>query len=280
MQMRPLFAAGVIGVALGALSATRARLSAPSPAPSAPAIPAPRSSLSPAAVPIGAPITPEVTTLTGDESFRLLVFPVPLAGARLRVIDLDMTGALERVLTETHASLVINGGFFDPAERPEGLVISAGATLSPRSDTLGGGVLAVSGGRATLAPAEGFVPAPGADFAIQARPRLVVDGKSGVARDDGRAAERTAICVREEGRAIEVIIARGEVEGRGPTLALLADMLVSRGCEAALNLDGGPSTGVAWREGSDVRALAPRGRVRHAIAIWAPTTASDPAERW
>ena len=183
-----------------------------------------------------------------------------------------MTSDLARVLAESGASLVVNGGFFDPAQRAEGLVISAGAVLSPRSDTLGGGVISVVNGRATLAAAEGFVAAAGTDFAMQARPRLVVDGKSGIARDDGRAAERTAICVREEGRAIEVIVARGEASGRGPTLALLADMLVSRGCEGALNLDGGPSAGVAWREGEEVRSLAPRGPLRHAVAVWVATT--------
>jgi hypothetical protein len=67
-----------------------------------------------------------------------------------------------------------------------------------------------------------------------------------------------------------VVVARGEAPGRGPTLALLADMLVSRGCEGALNLDGGPSTGIAWRQDGGVQVLAPRGALRHAIAIWAP----------
>jgi len=277
MQTRPLFAVGILTAALGVLLTLRAVSSAPSPALAAPSPPAPQAALQPTATVTtssiaGAEVTPEITTLTGDDAFRLLVFDVPLAGAQLRVRDVGMSRDLAHVLAESGASLVVNGGFFDPAERPEGLVISAGATLSPRSDTLGGGVVALVDGRASLAAAEGFVAAPRTDFAIQARPRLVVDGKSGIARDDGRAAERTAICVREQGRALEVIVARGEAPGRGPTLALLADMLVSRGCEGALNLDGGPSTGVAWREHGEVRGLAPRGPVRHAIAVWVATS--------
>ncbi len=220
----------------------------------------------------GAAITPEVTTLPDDDGFRLLVFAVRVAGARLRVLDLGMTRDLSRALEETSASLVVNGGFFDPAQRPEGLVISAGATLSARSDTLGGGVLAITGGRGALAAAEGFVAPPEAYFAIQARPRLVVDGASGIAKDDGRAAERTALCLRDEGRTLEVVVARGDAAGRGPTLALLADMLVRRGCSGALNLDGGPSTGVAWREDGKPHALSPRGPLRHAIAVWVPAT--------
>jgi len=217
----------------------------------------------------GAEIAPEETTLEDDNTFRLLVFPVLLAGARFRVIDLGMTRDLERVMRETGASLVVNGGFFDPTQRPEGLVISEGQILSPRSDTLGGGIVVVAGGRATLAPAEGLAPPGGADFAIQARPRLVVDGGSAIKHDDGRAAERTALCLREQGRELEVVVARGEAAGKGPTLALLADMLASRGCEGALNLDGGPSTGVAWRQKGEVKVLPPRGPLRHAVAVWA-----------
>jgi hypothetical protein len=218
----------------------------------------------------GAAITPEETSVADDDAFRLLVFPVRLAGARFDVIDVGMKTDLDRVLADTGASLVVNGGFFDEAERPEGLVVVAGETISPRSDTLGGGVIAVTGGRASLAKAEAYSLAPGTDFAIQARPRLVVDGESVIVKDNGQIAERTALCARDGGRELEVIVARGEHPGRGPTLALLADMLVSRGCTSALNLDGGPSTGAAWRDASGTHTLAPRGSIRHAIAIWAP----------
>lgn len=252
----------------------------PAPAPSASAaLPAASDAGMPAAGMPGMPaaeVTPEETRLEDDESFRLLVFPVPLDGARFRVVDLGMKRDLDRVLAETSASIVINGGFFDLREQPEGLVVSEGVRLSPLSDTLGGGVIRVAGDRASLAAAKGFTVAPGTDFAIQARPRLVVDGASVIAKDDGRAAERTALCLREQGRTLEVIVARGEVAGRGPTLALLADMLVSRGCLDALNLDGGPSTGVAWRAAGEAHSLAPRGPVRHAIAIWAPS--DEPSE--
>jgi uncharacterized protein YigE (DUF2233 family) len=269
-----LAAAGAIG---GLLVLRRSPEPRPGESPSSSAVlPAPADAAGPPAsagttLAAGAEISPELTTIADDDAFRLLVFPVRVAGARFRVVDLGMKRDLERVLAETGASLVINGGFFDPAERPEGLVISGGVILSPRSDSLGGGIVTVAEQRVTLAPTEGFVAPPGTDFAIQARPRLVVDGGRVIVRDDGRAAERTALCLREQGRTLEVVVARGEGAGRGPTLALLADMLVSRGCEGALNLDGGPSTGVAWKQNGEVRALAPRGPLRHAIAIWAPS---------
>jgi uncharacterized protein YigE (DUF2233 family) len=243
---------------------------APAPPVTASARPAPSSSAAPGAATEGAEIAPEETRVADDDSFKLLVFPVPLAGARFDVVDLPMARDLDRVLAEKRASLVVNAGFFDPAQAPEGLVIAGGAVRSPLSATLGGGVIHVSGGRAALAAAEGFAAPPGTTFAIQARPRLVVDGKSNIVKDDGREAERTALCVRDGGRTIEVVVARGDAAGRGPTLALLADMLVSRGCSAALNLDGGPSTGVAWRQGETAHARLPRGTIRQAIVIHMP----------
>jgi uncharacterized protein YigE (DUF2233 family) len=239
---------------------------APAPAPSARATPPAASSAAP---PAGAPIAPEITTVQGDDAFRLHVFTIPLGGARLAILDVGMGRDLAGARARAGASLVVNAGFFDAAEKPEGLVIAEGRTLASLSAALGGGVLAVAGERAALFPAEGYAPAPGVTFALQARPRLVVAGKRAIGRDDGKSAERTALCVRDEGRTLEVVVARGEAPGAGPTLALLADMLESRGCGEALNLDGGPSTGVAWREAEGARDLPPRGPVRQAIAVWA-----------
>jgi Phosphodiester glycosidase len=216
----------------------------------------------------GAAIEPETTTVGGDDSFQLLVFPLRVDVARFRIEDLGMTRELEGVLVDREASLVVNAGFFDPNERPEGLVVSGGVVLSTLSDKLGGGVVTVTRSTASLAAAEGFLPAADAELAIQAKPRLVVSGASNLKRDDGRKAERTALCLRDQGRTLEVIVARGDVPGRGPSLTMLADMLVSRGCEGALNLDGGPSTGVAWKGGDERHVLPPRGRVRHAIVAW------------
>jgi hypothetical protein len=233
--------------------------------PPIPAVPMPGD---PAAPPVaGAPVTPESSTIEGDASFLVRVWPVRLDGARLRVFDMDMSNDLDRVLAQSGASIVLNGGFFDKARRLEGLVVSGGAMLSPKSESLGGGIMTVAGGRGMLLAAADFV-GPSADFAVQARPRLVVNGASVIVKDDGHAAERTAWCLRKGGRWLEVVIARGDVPGAGPTLGMLADVLVSRGCEDALNLDGGPSTGVAWREEGGVRAMIPRGPIRHAIAIW------------
>ncbi len=90
-------------------------------------------------------------------------------------------------------------------------------------------------------------------------------GAPNVRRDDGHRAERTALCVHGEGRALDVVVARSP-EG-GPSLFALASYLATSGCEEAPNLDGGPSTGVAFREGDAVNEERPRGPIRHAIVV-------------
>jgi hypothetical protein len=67
-----------------------------------------------------------------------------------------------------------------------------------------------------------------------------------------------------------VIVSSDSSEASGPSLFALGRFLARRGCENALNLDGGPSTGVAWRErgdGGGITQLAPRRPIRHAVVF-------------
>ncbi|MDF2692740.1 MAG: hypothetical protein K0S65_1123 [Labilithrix sp.] len=203
--------------------------------------------------------------------YSVRVWSFPIERWALRIEDAGMTTALDKVLERTGAELVVNGGFFDSEGNPVGLAVSNGAVLSRLSKSLSGGVLAADDARAELFAAESFVASDGGafPFAVQCRPRLVVDGTANVKRDDEKRAERTALCLRDAGRTVDVVIVRGSDDGEspGPSLFALARHLADAGCESALNLDGGPSTGVAWREGSEVKLLAPRGPIRHVIAF-------------
>ena len=250
-----------VALALGAiiLGAFLAKRGAPAPAP------APISQ--PAAPEQARAITPEITSAE-DEDVELQVFSFRVAEARFEVVDLGMGRDLQGALARNHASLAINGGYFAPSTEAEGLVFAGGETLSPFSPSLGGGVLVIRGGRAAILDATGFSPPRDAELAIQAKPRLVVGSAVNVRSDDGRKAERTALCVRDEGRTLEAITAYGKGPSPGgPTLTLLAEMLASRGCEEALNLDGGPSTGAAWQGAERVEARPPRAAIRHAITV-------------
>jgi hypothetical protein len=147
--------------------------------------------------------------------------------------------------------------------------MSNGIRLSSLAKKMSGGVLTVAGDgkKAELFETETFDPPEMLKFAVQCRPRLVVKGEPNVKSDDGQRSERTALCLRDGGKTIEALIVRGG-EG-GPSLFALGKWLASKGCEDALNLDGGPSTGAAWREdgSGEKKLLAPRGPIRHAIVF-------------
>jgi len=197
----------------------------------------------------------------------------------MRIEDANMTMSLDTLLKKTESDLVVNAGFFDPDGKPVGLAMSDGAIVSRLKSNLSGGILTTDGLRARLSPTEGFSLVDGGGgsenvkFAVQCRPRLVVDREANVKSDDGKRAERTALCIREEGARVDVIVALRSDDGEspGPSLFALAKHLTEvMSCDAALNLDGGPSTGVAWRspgEGDNVHLLPPRGPVRLAIAF-------------
>jgi uncharacterized protein YigE (DUF2233 family) len=194
------------------------------------------------------------------------VFSFALDDVRLTIEDLNGR-SLESLRVERGASLVINAGFFDPDFAPEGLSVSEGRELSPLVPSLSGGVLTIDRHRARLFEAETFVRGPSPiEFAVQCRPRLVVDGRNNIASDNGVRAARTALCIRDDHRTLDVVIATALPE-LGVTLYELGAALVAHGCSDALNLDGGPSTGAAWRDVDGSQYVRPRGPVRQAILI-------------
>lgn len=157
--------------------------------------------------------------------------------------------------------LAVNAGFFNPDFAPTGLVVSEHSHLAPPTFAGGSGALVIAAGRARLVSREaldGGTAWAGASLALQCNPRLIeVDGTVGVYRDDGRRFARTAACIRDRGRTLD-LIATWQVDDplRGPSLFEFAHRLGGPGpsgegsCEAALNLDGGPSTGLFARAGT------------------------------
>lgn len=175
------------------------------------------------------------------------------------------------------AVAAVNGGFFDEHVVPLGLRIAGGDQRFPLRPKADWGVLVLSGhrarivhtreyaatlgpsppaaGRATAAKAAVAPGAPAAapplattptskasapravsvDGAIQVGPRLVVEGKALKLRT--QAARRTAVALDREGRTLTLVLADAPVEANE-----LAARLAEIGFDAALFLDGGPST--------------------------------------
>jgi uncharacterized protein YigE (DUF2233 family) len=184
----------------------------------------------------------------------------------LTIEDIHMSSKLDEVLARTGATLAVNGGFFDPNGNPIGLAVSEGKVLSQFSPGMSGGVLWIRDGVAHLTATEDYRTGV-VDFAVQCRPRLVVGSGVNIRSDDGHRAPRTAICIRSSGRSLEFDVASGDGDDPGPTLRELAAELVDLGCEEALNLDGGPSTGWASRGDSGLSFDPPRSPVRHAVVV-------------
>jgi uncharacterized protein YigE (DUF2233 family) len=219
-------------------------------------------------VPLAVGGAPSAGGLAEDAfDFDVKTWSRPLDAYEVTIEDVGMSTALDTVLEKTGGDLVVNGGFFDKEGKALGLAMSNGLRLSSLAKKMSGGVLTVAGDgtKAELFETESFDPPEMLKFAVQCRPRLVVKGEANVKSDDGHRSERTALCLRDGGKTIDTFLVRGG-EG-GPSLFSLGKWLATKGCEEALNLDGGPSTGAAWIENGEKKMLAPRGAIRHAIVF-------------
>ncbi len=195
---------------------------------------------------------------------------VDLGRTQLAVVA-KVGGATLPELAPAAALVTVNGGYFDEEFRPIGWLRDASKEHRKRGKPKRGGVLALKGERAFVGTLGALPYAP--EMALWSFPLLVNAGASGMRGDDGREAARTVACIRE--KKLVFILITTEPHS-GPTLFKLADRLVLSaakggvGCTAALNLDGGPSTGVVFGE-----ALAawkkydhlPMGKIAHGLAV-------------
>ena len=187
--------------------------------------------------------------------------------ARLR-IQLAKGGAQLADLLSPGALAVVNGGYFEADFRPTTWVVDESIELAPQSPTNKGGVLALGSAGMYLGPVAGlgFKPV----LAVQSFPLIVeAEGKSGIYRDDGRRAARTVACL--VGDALHFIVISAP-RGDGPTLFETAQLLreprpAGFGCRRALNLDGGPSSGVWFSPEVRAKQRPPFAKVAYAIAI-------------
>jgi hypothetical protein len=182
---------------------------------------------------------------------------------------------LESFASDPDVKVAVNGGFYEPDESPSGWLVSEGVSLAPANRRGGSGSFVVRDGRAEIAPVSPTLPVSVPEFALQCGPRLVEPGGAlGIRADDGKRAARTVLCLREGGYELDIVLAWTRNGDRdGPTLLQMARWLMGgllpsdpSGCEAALNLDGGPSTGIYLRD-DEARAHKPFGKVPFALVL-------------
>jgi hypothetical protein len=193
---------------------------------------------------------------------------VDLQQLQLEIVTTKRGAPLAKLLPPAGLA-VVNGGYFEADFTPSTWLKDDGKELAPKADTSRGGLLAVGRKR-------GFYVGPfaGLDFepqlAIQSHPLIVEpEGQPGIHRDDGRRAARTVVCVAD-GKLHFIVISAPR--GDGPTLFEAVALLREPpprgfGCARALNLDGGPSSGVWFAPGVPSKQRAPTAAVAYAIAI-------------
>lgn len=192
---------------------------------------------------------------------------IDLELVRLRIVSAKRGAPLAKLLPK-NALAVVNGGYFEANFRPSGWLKHDGVELAGKSDTSKGGLLALGPKGPYVGEFSGLKFEP--RLAIQSHPLIVeAEGKPGIHRDDGRRAARTVACLK--GGALHFILISAP-RGEGPTLfesaALLRDAAPRGfGCTRALNLDGGPSSGVVFGAEVPARPREPIAPVAYGIAI-------------
>ena len=153
----------------------------------------------------------------------------------------------------------VNGGYFDPEDKPVGLVISDGKVIAPlRKARLLSGVMVVSAGRLQLLRVAEYSPKRQATAALQCGPFLVDRGQPVPGLNDTRPARRTFIITDGADRAALGFCSGVTLAELGKILAtpeVVPDLKVLR----ALNLDGGSSSAF-WFAGERVPFRFPSGR--------------------
>ena len=203
----------------------------------------------------------------GDEAtVELALFSTK--SATLRVIDnptgqLDLSAAMER----EHCLAGVNGGYFDQADKPLGLLISDGKIIAPlRKARLLGGIAVVSEGRVQLLRVAEYSPKQKAVAALQCGPFLVDRAQPVAGLEDTRSARRSFIATSGSDRALLGFCSH-------VTLAQLAKILATPGLapdlkvQRALNLDGGSSSAFWFAGERGAFSIPEQKTVRNFVAV-------------
>lgn len=188
--------------------------------------------------------------------------------AMVRVVD-NPTGKdnLAAVMRRENGLAGVNGGYFDPADKPVGLLVSDGKVIAPlRKARLLSGVMLVANGQLQLLRTAEYSPKRKATAALQCGPFLVDRGQPVPGLNDTRPARRTFILTGATDRAAIGFCS-------GVTLAQVAKILATPELapglkvQRALNLDGGSSSAFWFARERDPFSISEQKTVRNFVAV-------------
>ncbi|MCA1658437.1 MAG: phosphodiester glycosidase family protein, partial [Verrucomicrobiaceae bacterium] len=157
--------------------------------------------------------------------------------------------------------------YFDPADKPVGLLISDGKLIAPlRKARLLSGIAVISEGRVQLLRVAEYSAKQKAVAALQCGPFLVERAQPVAGLNDTRSARRTFIAIAGPDRAMIGFCSH-------VTLAQLAKILAKPGLapelkvERALNLDGGSSSAFWFAGERSTFSISEQKTVRNFVAV-------------
>ena len=188
--------------------------------------------------------------------------------ATLRVIDNPAgEGNLAAVMRRENCLAGVNGGYFDPENKPVGLLISDGNVIAPpRKARLLSGVITVSKGWIQLLRAAEYSSKRKATSALQCGPFLVDRGQQVPGLNNTRPARRTFVATGGFDRAAIGFCSDVTLAQLGKILAtpeVAPDLKVQR----ALNLDGGSSSAFWFAGEGGPFSISEQKAVRDFVAV-------------
>nr|WP_306458040.1 phosphodiester glycosidase family protein [Edaphobacter lichenicola] len=191
--------------------------------------------------------------MNSRDGLRLIYFEIPMQNYELSAFAVGPEGtaaSLKKNSAEgTNAIVIVNGGYYGTDDNktfyPLGLLIHDGLQLNKMKDWNSGGVLYSSNDRSKIVRIKDFHRSADILEALQSKPLLVEDSRSGIHTDDHQLANRTAVGLRRDGAI--VVAGAFSPSNNAMTLAEFADFLSTpviqggAGVDFALNMDGGPS---------------------------------------
>lgn len=177
--------------------------------------------------------------------------------------------SVDELAKQSPAVLAVNGGFFSEEHRSIGLLISEGKVLNKLHNTSWWSIFTVSKTNQAriISPRFYAENSNQIDFAVQAGPRLVINGEIPEFRD--RYADRTALGIAPDGKILLLV-----TEGSGLLLQQLAEVFVQDerrgglGCLDAMALDGGSSTQLYSNLSHNKLHITSAATITNAVAVF------------
>jgi uncharacterized protein YigE (DUF2233 family) len=142
----------------------------------------------------------------------------------------------QQAVIDNQAVLAFNGAFFSTDNQPLGLRVQQGKILSKYKPISWWGIFYINNRQAFIKSSKNFHFNKQIDFAVQAGPRLLIDGK--IPKLKPGVANRTAIGLSKQGHLLVVITKHAAIS----THFLATFFSKQLNSEQAINLDGGSSS--------------------------------------